>query len=216
MDDVDRFKSASKDIVRKYDSWSEYVAGAYPPEMVGHRSKLEESTQRTLNRLASDNMVVRRANGFSWFTTEEEKQKEENMYTQVTVDSESEGRKAQYLSNRMNEVYHEKRNDGMAHFHMDDNQRPKSPKEMVERIKAGDFKFDTESTKEDGSWKSKYGMCSASSGIDWNTIPPDEDGYKAFRDKLDAAKEKALDRIRVLTPAEGLATLEEFQAATFH
>lgn len=145
------------------------------------------------------------------------KKKEETMYANMnaTVGDEH-AQKRDYLRRRLSDSFDTKRVEARVHFKLDV-EEPKSPKEAVERIKAGLFSFNDDYVKDNGEWKNKGETWrTAVDYISWRTTEADREGYDAFLETLEPAKTKAEDVIRVLDPADGLKALQEFESTTFH
>lgn len=155
------------------------------------------------------------------------KEKESNMYNNksVNVDLNIETNiaksqdliKTSYLENELYAVSYAKEKDARKVFYMDADQAPTTPKEYVERIKAGTFTFKDRFTNADGEWLNGYGGCyTADYAIEWRTVPADKVGYKAALDKVKVAMKDAERTIKIGTPAEGLAALKAFEAMTIN
>ena len=121
--------------------------------------------------------------------------------------------KADYLFSRLYAVARDKEYEARKTFHLDEDDHPTSPKELVDRIKAGDILFSKRSVNEDGSWKNEddchYCVWNY---IEWRKTPADWKGYNVWEEKLNAARQAAEDTIRVSSPEDGLKALREFES----
>ena len=132
-----------------------------------------------------------------------------------------EERKSQYLIDQLYAVDCTKSTELYHDFHMDGPSEPKDPKEYMDRIKAGQFKFKKDYLNEDGTFRGEnryFDWYAAKRYFDWD-IPgqmPDPKGYETARDELHAAKTKAERTITIGTPEDGLKVLEDFESQTFH
>jgi hypothetical protein len=84
---------------------------------------------------------------------------------------------------------------------------PTNDEEMIAWVKAGNYRLKDEKLPfEDKTLKVLY----------WGKNDPDNEGYSKAADQLKASYQKALDDILILPPLDALASLREFEAATFH
>lgn len=100
--------------------------------------------------------------------------------------------------------------------------RPKSPKEFVEFIKDGKFKFSKDFLNDDGTWRDPDVIHwrwwhDPSSFLRWNdpNVVQDKDGWNKSRDKMDESYRSTARKIHVLPPAEGLDALVKFSETDF-
>ena len=131
---------------------------------------------------------------------------EANMYHRTETENQR-----HHLRDRLHGVYHDKKTDLRRHFHLDDDPSPKTPQELVDRIKAGQYVL----LKNHEGWESWMGPYS---GIRWRKpdVVEDLEGYLASEAVLDVARVQAKDGLIVLPVEEGLKTLREFEAKTFN
>lgn len=94
-------------------------------------------------------------------------------------------------------------------FYLDDDDRPSTPKELVDRILAGKYILPSEEEAK----KMQYWGHSIFSQITWRdpALKADQAGYDKAFDALMALKTDASDDIRVQSPADGLVTLRKFR-----
>lgn len=124
-------------------------------------------------------------------------------------------KKAEYLRYRLQDVEREKLEEARKNFSIYEDSPPVTPKEFVERIKSGAFRYDLNHVTKDGNWNDGKSWRNAPDGIVWRTKDADHDGFNAFRTKVEAAELLVRDMITIGTPAEGLKALQEFEATTF-
>lgn len=145
--------------------------------------------------------------------------KENNMYTtantaaaviQTTPPVEVDQRK--YLLKRLENSYYDKERAFHAEFKLNPVDGPKTVKDLVAKIKAGDYTLLYDWTEEAETW----GTAGLLDYIRWSKETPDRDGFDAAMKKTKEAKKAATDTITILSPEEGLKALQEFEAATFH
>lgn len=148
---------------------------------------------------------------------------EKNMYAHANINAtmtqfDPDATKVAHLLDRLADAYHDKKTLAKSLFKIEDSAfEPKTPKEYVERIKAGAFTFTRpDRVTPEGEWTTAvdYIHSSPSAYISWRTEPADTKGFEAWKDRVLAAKQKVEDTIRVLTPAEGLTALQAFEDAT--
>ena len=149
------------------------------------------------------------------------KQKETDMqYTIENTNINSTDREAkQRLRNRVREIYCSHQDKLDKKFHILDDPRPCSIKEIAERIEKGLFTFswDPDEQPERPTAETKfehwYDMMDS---LTWRNPEDkkDEKGREKAGNDLDIAFQKTLDEIFCLTPEEGLKSLNKF--ATLH
>lgn len=151
------------------------------------------------------------------------KKQEKKMYEFDSYEMSENERQKNYLSNSLSNSYWNKDADLMREFNLNGVQPPQSPKEFVDFIKDGKFKFVKNGLNDDGTWRDDenhpyFGSGNIYQFINWidPDKTPDYEGYREASKKMGEAKTKADRKIVVGTPADGLAALEEFEAATFH
>lgn len=115
----------------------------------------------------------------------------------------------QHLHSRMWEVQQTKKYALKKQFHLIDDDAPKSPKEMAERIAAGKFII-RGLDKEETRYFSSY------DAIVWRdpAVKPDQAGYDAVKTEMDKKYRETVDTITILDPKDGLDALREFEAWT--
>ena len=113
-----------------------------------------------------------------------------------------------YLTNRLQEVYNEKRDSLEATFGLIDDEPPTTAKEMLERIEAG--KFVIKGLDKPDRWFEWY------SAIQWRdpAKKADKDGFEAARKALKAERQKVLDIIKIDEPKAGLEAIKALEAWT--
>ncbi len=125
-----------------------------------------------------------------------------------------------YLLSRLDDVFHDRNTtfDLRKMFHLDVDNRPKDGKELIERIKKGDFTIDEKQFKnredfingeeiDDDDWFGKNPLF----GIVWNGPKADSKGYHAALKEREEAYKAAKDTIWVKSPEDGLAAVEAFK-----
>jgi hypothetical protein len=130
-----------------------------------------------------------------------------NSTTSPTYSPEQESR--DYLRNRLSAAYFSKDADLERAYGLRDDSSPQTPQEMVDRILAGKYVIDE---KEDGEYYDDLSVY-----FSWRdpAIKKDREGYDAAHKILKAAHNKASDQVMVLSAAEGLKALQEFEATEF-
>jgi hypothetical protein len=131
-----------------------------------------------------------------------------NSTTSPTYSPEQESR--EYLCNRLSAAYFSKDADLERAYGLRNDSLPETPQEMVDRILAGKYVIN----------KREYGDDYYGDLLDYFSwrdpaIKKDRDGYDAAHKILKAAHNKASDQIYVLSAAEGLKALQEFEATEF-
>lgn len=151
--------------------------------------------------------------------------KEKKMYNDLELginEQTSDERKAQYLIDQLWNAESAKSTDLYHAFHMAGPSEPKSPKEFMDRIKAGQFKFVKDYLNDDGTFRDPdnryFDWYSPKRYFTWD-IPgetPDPKGHETAQGELRLAKTKAERTITISTPDEGLKALQDFESQTFH
>ncbi len=99
------------------------------------------------------------------------------------------------------------------HFGIVDD-RPVTPKGVVEAIKSGKFTFVDEKTCDDiGEWDS---WMNPLRGLRFTEVKEDKAGAKKAHEAMRAARDALDTEISVLDPKEGLAALRKFEEKKFH
>ncbi len=140
-----------------------------------------------------------------------QKQEKSNAMNEALYAEQS---KRSYLHSRLYAIRCEKVADLRETFNINDDDAPKTRKELAERIAAGKYQIkDLEKKGEvDFGWNGWYGS------IIWRdpAVKADEAGFTAAVKKVDDAQQATLDKLTVLSIEEGYKALEEFKSATFH
>lgn len=100
-------------------------------------------------------------------------------------------------------------------YHLYDDQVPATIKEMLERVKAGDYKFDSNYKDEFVLSQEYESYCNPFGYFDWRKVPADRAGYDKAYALMDKAHDELVDTIKVLGSKEGLAALRAFEAQSF-
>lgn len=154
-------------------------------------------------------------------TSNKEEETMNYAYAQASIPTpvDTEKEKTSYLLSRLNCIRNEKETDLSNHFGFNWDKSPDNPKELVEKILAGDYwfpKYDDfgEIFDEEDLGTSGHPFF----GIRWGKkgFKPDRKGYEAASEKLSDAYQTAKDEITISTPEKGLETLRAFESATFH
>ena len=111
-----------------------------------------------------------------------------------------------YLTQRLSEVYHTKRDPLEQKFGLYDDDAPTSSTELAERLKEGKYTLRTD--KEVGRWAMWF------EHIQWRSPDRkrDDEGFKAAVDDLKAERQKALDIIKIEDPKAGLEAIKALEA----
>jgi hypothetical protein len=130
-----------------------------------------------------------------------------NSTTSPTYSPEQESR--EYLRSRLLAAYFSKDADLERAYGLRDDSSPETPQEVVDRIIAGKYVINK---KDEGDY-----YCELLDYIYWRdpAIKKDREGYDAAHKILKAAHNKASDQVMVLSAAEGLKALQEFEATEF-
>lgn len=129
-------------------------------------------------------------------------------------------RKADYFMSELNTAAFQKRGELRETFKLSLQNEPLNPKEYVDWIKAGKFKFSKNQLNDDGTWRDEdayHRMYNLQSYISW--VNPDRDltGYTAAGTKLETANKNTERAITAAsTPAEMLKALQDFESSTFN
>lgn len=142
-------------------------------------------------------------------------EKENNTMARV-YDGGLEATQKNYLFDRVASAVSEKREDLRQTFGLKDDADPKTPKELVDRIMAGQIVLPENADKPD-VWDF-VSVRSMLIQIRWRDPKKLEDkvGYEAAARKLKDASKATDDIIMTSDAPTGLKAFQEFQAATFH
>jgi hypothetical protein len=119
----------------------------------------------------------------------------------------------EYLLTRLRNMDYEKELDLQAHFKLNPVKGPKTLKDLIAKIKDGDFEFDTDFYSEDTEF---YSTSELVSSMRWTKEKSDRKGYDAAMKAKNTAYTKTVDIIKIKSPEEGLKALEVFESQTFH
>jgi len=116
-----------------------------------------------------------------------------------------------YLTNRLQEVYSDKRDPLEAAFGLTDDEAPRGPLELSERLKAG--KFSVRYLEAD-THPDAYRYWHWTDLIQWRdpAAKRDEDGFKKAVEELKALRQAALDTIKIDEPKVGLDAIKALEA----
>jgi len=155
------------------------------------------------------------------------KKQEKKMFTtdMDSYDMNETERQRQFLIQQLYNSFYTMEHELRVQFNLIETMPPKDPKEFVEFIKTGKFKFTKNFLNDDGSFRDAANIPhfyntyngNYTSFIEWIDPDkvPDPVGLKVADKALEEAKKKAKRLISVGTPTEGLKALEEFEALTF-
>ena len=118
-----------------------------------------------------------------------------------------------YLIRRLSDVEYKKLNEFHTTFKMNPVSGPRTLKDLVEKIKSGDFIMSVDDYDDE---KEFYSTSCLVDYIRWSKEKPDSKGYDAAKKALAEAKKNTLDTITIMSPEEGLKALQAFEAQTFH
>lgn len=121
----------------------------------------------------------------------------------------------EYLNRRISDIRWERVNcEFYKLFNLGVSTRPKTYKDLIEKITKGLFKLDEKRTKkidaliEDDDFYGSY-----DDGIIWlGDVMPDRDGFDAAVKAFDKLVQAARDTVAVGTPAEGLKAVQDLEA----
>lgn len=128
-----------------------------------------------------------------------EKEKEMSVFYNTTNTPEKD-----YLLCRVRKIFDDKLNAAESFYHMYNDPTPHTPKELVDRIKAGLYVIPEGADEFDGN--PLY-------TIEWRdpNAKKDTEGYKKYKEMLKLLRTKAQDTIVVKSLDEGLAAVQEFE-----
>ena len=127
-----------------------------------------------------------------------------------------------HLIYRLHQIANKKDEELQKHFHLADDDAPKTPKQLIDRIKEGKFKvrkpdhsFDNEEDYMDSEHYSQYSLLSY---FNWRDPDHKKDhkGYDTAVKKLEKAVEHLNDTLLVSDAKDGLIALREFEEKKFH
>jgi hypothetical protein len=136
-------------------------------------------------------------------TLEIQSSKEEPMYNKE-LDQKS------HLQHRLCDIVEEKIDLLRDKYHLIEPTRPKTLKELKERLAKGEYTIDNHGYSEDYECRPYL-----HDFFSWRTVEPDLKGFEAAREKMEKAKTKVVDQI-YLSYEDGLAALQAFENETFH
>lgn len=118
-----------------------------------------------------------------------------------------------YLQGRVYSVFREKNHELERSFGLRDDGRPRTAKEIVERIQSGKFVLPTKKSSEDCDCDDCL-----TAAIRWRdpSVKEDEESYKKAFKMLESARTKVEDTIMLGEPKAGLEALQEFEARSFN
>lgn len=150
--------------------------------------------------------------------------KEDNMRSELYIttaptqaaSASLEQNKLSYLASRLSSIFCEKSMALSKTYGLEDDDRPTTPKEFVQRIKDGKFTLTkrAETMEEENDSFDYYCI---NDYLRWRDPATKEDkaGYKAALTLMEKAYADTRDTINIATPTEGLAALKAFEAQTF-
>ena len=117
----------------------------------------------------------------------------------------------QKLENTLLHAFYTKEEDERIHFGLRDDRTPRTAKELVERIKAGEYEI----TQDDEEGLEFYG---STYGLKWRKpkTKKNYDGYEASKKLLDKELETVKQDVWFLPLDQALASVRSFEAKTFH
>lgn len=133
--------------------------------------------------------------------------------------------KRDFLQTQVWAIRNRKIGEANKHFHIEDDERPKTMKEFLARIKDGKFTvpkyiMDPEDVDidEDEDDCSMFDRFYPTSYIKWRDPkkPADHKGLKAVTEKINLAVQKTEREVMVLEMDKALKALETFESQTFH
>lgn len=145
--------------------------------------------------------------------TIQKEEKESTMYD-TCVDVSEKSVQRSHLRDTASNFYHDHEKNLRKEFYLDDDQRPKTVKEMLQRIKDGLFIAPDE--KEEERLSKNWGY-SPWQNITWRdpSKTANRDGFNDAMKKMEDAYADLLDDIAILDPAEGLTKVRAFRDTKF-
>lgn len=116
------------------------------------------------------------------------------------------------LETRLSSIRQAKKNDAAKKYHTGNYEGPRTKDEVLANLKAGNIEFYPGFYDEKGDLGQFY---TANGTFKFVDPAKDQDGYDKAVKAIDAAYVAALDTATILTPAEGLAALREFEKTEF-
>ena len=123
----------------------------------------------------------------------------------------AEERQRSYLHTRLYDVECAKSNELRNFFKLDPVKGPTTIKELIQKIKDGDFSYDEKKAEYD-----HYNTEGVVRTIRWTKDAADQAGYKKAMEVFNKVKQETQDTIAIASPEEGLKALRAFEAQTFH
>lgn len=118
----------------------------------------------------------------------------------------------EYLRVRLNDLYYDKISKLRA---LSKDPKPSSLKEMKKWLKDGNYRLEDHDYKDDADFAEN--CLSWRDFFVWGSTAPDKEAAKKLETALDAAFQKAVDTISVVTDEQKrLSALHEFEAFTVH
>lgn len=138
------------------------------------------------------------------------KEKRPGMFIDGSLSTEA--NQKEYLSGRVREVALKKYEDLLRTHGLKDDPQPITPKELVDRIKAGQYVLPENSDDRDF-----YHYLLPAHFIIWRNpeIKKDQENFNKAEAAMIVEKTKVLDTIMVSNAADGLKALQEFEAKDF-
>src|SRR5260221_14595950 len=138
---------------------------------------------------------------------EQENNKENNMDTNMNLYREQ----IRYVQSRAHEIFSNKDNEARTLFKLENDEAPKTFKEMQERIASGKYILDEK--REAYELEAGYYL-EPLRFITWRdpAVPADQVGYDAFKTKLRTAYQTLEDEVNLGDPEGLLQSLKPFEA----
>lgn len=152
------------------------------------------------------------------------KKKQENtMHVTVntpTTKNDLETSRVDYLEGALSEAQGRIYSKLSKTFNLEEPDAPRSPKELVERLKEGKFTFKKFGVNDDGSWREPddfHPTYRIMEFITWfdPAKPADRAGFNAAYERMSAAFRTAERLIMTASPEMGLKALEEFESKDY-
>lgn len=128
--------------------------------------------------------------------------------TMIAAPADPDAAKRCRLEYRLNDIYVTKKNELRKKFGLIDDDEPKNPKEMDERIKAGKFIIKGLNDDKPRNWFCWY------EALRWRdpAVKEDQDGFDAAKKDLKKAFVETQDIIAIKDPEAGLEAMKAFEA----
>jgi len=130
----------------------------------------------------------------------------------VTNDKHTESAKTNYLLQRASNAKYKIQEDLHKQFGLSDDESPRNPQELVDRITSGKYVLPTE--KESELMVNQYWPCSPMlAGIKWRdpAVKEDRAGWKAAEKQLETAFNDVHDAVMIKSNDDALAAIKEFE-----